>query len=44
MILPDGARPALAAIYARITRDTLLETMGEDYIRTARAKGLLEPR
>jgi peptide/nickel transport system permease protein len=31
-----------AAIYARIIRGTLLETMGEDYIRTARAKGLSE--
>lgn len=30
------------AIYARITRNTLLETLGEDYIRTARAKGLSE--
>ena len=29
-----------AAIYARMTRNTLLETLGEDYIRTARAKGL----
>jgi peptide/nickel transport system permease protein len=31
-----------AAFYARITRTSLLETMGEDYIRTARAKGLSE--
>ena len=31
-----------AAFYARITRANLLETMGEDYIRTARAKGLSE--
>src|SRR5215471_9610233 len=31
-----------AAIYARMTRNTLLETLGEDYIRTARAKGLSE--
>jgi peptide/nickel transport system permease protein len=31
-----------AAIYARITRNNLLETLGEDYIRTARAKGLPE--
>lgn len=29
-----------AAILARITRSALLETLGEDYIRTARAKGL----
>ncbi|MFE6763579.1 ABC transporter permease [Streptomyces sp. NPDC057689] len=32
-----------AAMYARITRATMLEVMGEDYIRTARAKGLSEP-
>lgn len=31
-----------AAFYARMTRGNLLETMGEDYIRTARAKGLSE--
>jgi peptide/nickel transport system permease protein len=31
-----------AAMYARITRATMLEIMGEDYIRTARAKGLTE--
>ena len=31
-----------AAQYARLTRATMLETMGEDYIRTARAKGLKE--
>jgi peptide/nickel transport system permease protein len=30
------------AIYARMTRNNLLETLGEDYIRTARAKGLSE--
>jgi peptide/nickel transport system permease protein len=30
------------AIYARMTRNSLLETLGEDYIRTARAKGLSE--
>ena len=35
---------AFAAIYARIMRGNLLETMGEDYIRTARAKGLSERR
>jgi peptide/nickel transport system permease protein len=29
-----------AAGYARLTRAGMLETMGEDYIRTARAKGL----
>jgi peptide/nickel transport system permease protein len=31
-----------AALYARLTRSGMLETMGEDYIRTARAKGLQE--
>jgi peptide/nickel transport system permease protein len=31
-----------AASYARITRGSMLETMSEDYIRTARAKGLPE--
>ena len=30
------------AIYARLSRGNLLETLGEDYIRTARAKGLSE--
>ncbi|MFG2559555.1 ABC transporter permease [Streptomyces sp. NPDC048496] len=32
-----------AAMYARLTRATMLEVLGEDYIRTARAKGLTEP-
>jgi peptide/nickel transport system permease protein len=31
-----------AAAYARLTRAGMLETMNEDYIRTARAKGLRE--
>jgi peptide/nickel transport system permease protein len=31
-----------AAMYARLTRAGMLDTMGEDYIRTARAKGLPE--
>jgi peptide/nickel transport system permease protein len=35
---------AFAAIYARLLRANLLETMSEDYIRTARAKGLSERR
>ncbi len=35
---------AFAAIYARLLRANLLEVMGEDYIRTARAKGLSERR
>jgi peptide/nickel transport system permease protein len=33
-----------AAFYARLLRANLLETMSEDYIRTARAKGLSERR
>jgi peptide/nickel transport system permease protein len=31
-----------SALYARLTRAGMLETMGEDYVRTARAKGLRE--
>jgi peptide/nickel transport system permease protein len=33
-----------AAIYSRLLRGSLIETMGEDYIRTARAKGVPERR
>ncbi len=33
---------ALAAVLARMLRSTLLEILGEDFIRTARAKGLNE--
>jgi peptide/nickel transport system permease protein len=33
---------ATAAIYARYMRASMIDTMGEDYIRTARAKGLPE--
>ena len=33
-----------AAFYARMVRGNLIETMSEDYIRTARAKGLAERR
>ena len=33
-----------AAFYSRLTRNQMLETLGEDYIRTARAKGLSERR
>jgi peptide/nickel transport system permease protein len=32
------------AIYTRLTRGSLLDVLGEDYIRTARAKGLPEGR
>jgi peptide/nickel transport system permease protein len=31
-----------AAVYARMTRGSVIDTMGEDFIRTARAKGLGE--
>jgi peptide/nickel transport system permease protein len=45
MILPWLVLATLyIAIYARLTRNNLLETLGEDYIRTARAKGLSERR
>jgi peptide/nickel transport system permease protein len=33
-----------AAAYTRLTRGSMLDVMGEDYIRTARAKGLTERR
>jgi peptide/nickel transport system permease protein len=33
-----------AAVYARLLRGSLIEVLGEDYIRTARAKGLRERR
>lgn len=36
-----GAAPA--AFLASLLRSTLIETMGEDFVRTARAKGLKEP-
>ncbi|MGB9112702.1 MAG: ABC transporter permease [Acidimicrobiales bacterium] len=33
-----------AAAYTRLTRTSMLDVLGEDYIRTARAKGLRESR
>jgi peptide/nickel transport system permease protein len=33
-----------AAVYSRVLRGSLIEAMGEDYIRTARAKGVPERR
>ena len=43
MILPWATLAILyAAYYTRLTRSQMLETMGADYIRTARAKGLPE--
>jgi peptide/nickel transport system permease protein len=32
-----------AAILARVTRSSMLDTLQEDFVRTARAKGLAEP-
>ncbi len=44
-ILPWSVIAVLyAAYYARMSRANLMETMGEDYIRTARAKGISERR
>ena len=44
MILPAVALGTIPlAIIARITRSSLLEVLGLDYVRTARAKGLAEP-
>ena len=43
LILPWATLAFLhAALYARLTRAGMLETLNEDYIRTARAKGLPE--
>ena len=45
LILPWMVLAAsFAAFYARLLRANLIETMSEDYIRTARAKGLPERR
>jgi peptide/nickel transport system permease protein len=45
MILPwIVLAAAFSAIYARLTRSNLIEVMAEDYVRTARAKGLKERR
>jgi peptide/nickel transport system permease protein len=41
LILPWATLVVLyLALYTRLTRSSMLEVMGEDYIRTARAKGL----
>jgi peptide/nickel transport system permease protein len=43
MILPAAAVGTIPlAIIARITRSSVLEVLGQDYVRTARAKGLHE--
>jgi peptide/nickel transport system permease protein len=34
---------ALMAVVMRMTRSAMLEVLGQDYVRTARAKGLAEP-
>ncbi len=34
----------IAAVYARLTRGQMLDVLGQDYIRTARAKGITERR
>ncbi|HEX2314209.1 MAG TPA: ABC transporter permease [Thermomonospora sp.] len=45
MILPwIGLAFLMVAAYARLTRGSMLEVLGEDYVRTARAKGLTERR
>ena len=45
MILPWITLAAVqAAVYTRLSRGQLLDVLGEDYIRTARAKGLPERR
>jgi peptide/nickel transport system permease protein len=35
---------AVSAILLRYTRSSMLEVLGQDYVRTARAKGVREPR
>jgi peptide/nickel transport system permease protein len=43
LILPWVALAFIsAAVYARLTRGELLEQLGQDYVRTSRAKGLTE--
>jgi peptide/nickel transport system permease protein len=45
MVLPWAALAYLVtATYTRLTRSSMLEVLGEDYIRTARSKGLPERR
>ncbi len=43
LVLPAVTLAAASVtIIARLTRSTMLETLGQDYIRTARAKGVVE--
>jgi peptide/nickel transport system permease protein len=45
LILPWFALALLlAATYTRLTRGSMLDVLGEDYIRTARSKGISENR
>lgn len=45
LVMPAVALSAgLAAMVARLTRSSLLEVMGHDFVRTAKAKGLTESR
>ena len=45
IVLPTATLTLLyIALIARITRTSMLEVLGEDYVRTARAKGLAERR
>jgi dipeptide transport system permease protein len=44
LILPSIVLATIPlAVIARQTRSAMLEVMGEDYVRTARAKGLSPP-
>jgi peptide/nickel transport system permease protein len=45
MLIPAGILAlAMGAVIARFTRATLIDELAKDYVRTARAKGALEPR
>jgi peptide/nickel transport system permease protein len=45
LVLPSTTLSVLyIALIARVTRASVMEALGEDYIRTARAKGLTEAR
>ena len=45
LVLPAVTLAAASVtIVARLTRSTMLEVLGQDYIRTARAKGIVERR
>jgi peptide/nickel transport system permease protein len=45
LILPTVALGTIPmALIARMTRSAMLEVLGQDYIRTARAKGLRQRR